>query len=133
MEHDGKPLILKDRYGEWDMPGGRIQKREFNAPLEGVMKRKITEELEKSIRYKLGGPVVLMRHERIEKATASKVRIFVIGYRAAFLERKIRLSKRHTRALWVPIKSFDPSGYFKGGWLRRSRITSSFPEKPYID
>jgi len=38
-----KLLITHDIFGEWDIPGGRIQKHEFDAPLESIMKRKIRE------------------------------------------------------------------------------------------
>ena len=33
LERKGKLFIFKDRYGAWDLPGGRIQKHEFHALL----------------------------------------------------------------------------------------------------
>jgi 8-oxo-dGTP pyrophosphatase MutT (NUDIX family) len=117
LEKDGKLFIFKDRYGDWDIPGGRIQEHEFNVPLEQVMKRKMREELGGSVRYSLGKPVVFMRHERVEAMLKRKVRIFAVGYKATLLGGSIRLSDQHTESLWVPVKSFNPRGYFEGGWL----------------
>lgn len=116
LENDNKFFIFKDKYEAWDLPGGRIQKHEFDVPLEQVLERKIREELGTSVKYKLGNPVVFMRHEREENG--SNVRIFAIGYRATFLGGKIKLSERHTESMWVPVKTFNPARYFEGGWLK---------------
>ncbi len=119
LEKDGKFFIFKDRYGDWDIPGERIQKHEFDVPLENVLDRKIREELGASVRYRLEKPIVFMRHERKEMdRDGSSVRIFAIGYKATFLNGRIRLSDMHTESMWAPIKSFDPNGYFNGGWLK---------------
>ncbi|MBL7045592.1 MAG: NUDIX domain-containing protein [Parcubacteria group bacterium] len=65
LEDDGKLFIFKDKWGDWDLPGGRIKKDEFNAPLEEVIARKVKEELGEGVIYTLGKPEVLMRHERV--------------------------------------------------------------------
>lgn len=40
--HDNeKLLITHDIFGAWDLPGGRIKKDEFDAPLESVISRKV--------------------------------------------------------------------------------------------
>lgn len=54
LEKEGKLLILKDSFGDWDLPGGRIKKDEFDVPLEQVIKRKMSEELGNEIQYALG-------------------------------------------------------------------------------
>jgi len=119
LEKNGKFFIFKDKYGDWDLPGGRIQKHEFDVPLEKVMERKMREELGSSFRYKLGEPIVFMRHERRENdLKGSKVRIFSVGYRANFISGSIELSDMHTQSMWAPIGSFNPNGYFEGGWLK---------------
>ena len=41
LEQGGKLLILKDNFGDWDLPGGRIKKDEFSSPLEQILERKI--------------------------------------------------------------------------------------------
>jgi ADP-ribose pyrophosphatase YjhB (NUDIX family) len=121
LEHKGKLFISKDRFGDWDLPGGRLLPNEFNTPLEKVVARKIKEELGKTLRYKLGEPLVFMRHERNEilaDATRSKRRIFAIGYEATYLGGSIALGKNHNKGEWMEIKKLKPELYFKGGWLK---------------
>lgn len=116
-----KLFIFKDGFGNWDLPGGRIREDEFSKPLEKVLKRKIKEELGSSIRYKLGKPVVFMRHERMEHQSGGKLekrRIFAVGYEAKFLGGPIQLGSHHTKFEWIPIEKLDAEKYFKGGWLK---------------
>ncbi len=119
LRRGGKFLILKDSFGIWDIPGGRLKPDEFNTPLEKVVARKMREELGSHLRYALKKPVVFMRHERRETAPGNpKVRIFAVGYEAIWKSGEIALSPRHPRMEWVSVQSFKPERYFKGGWLR---------------
>lgn len=119
LEKEGKFLVCKDNFGDWDLPGGRIKKDEFETPLEDVVKRKMSEELGSEIEYSLGNPEVFMRHERIEAVEGSpKVRIFGLGYRATLLKGEVKLSPRHTEIIWADPKTFKPEDYFTGGWLK---------------
>lgn len=120
LEKDGKLLILKDNFGDWDLPGGRIKKDEFYASLDQVVKRKLSEELGSDITYTVEErPAVFMRHERVEVAPGSPtVRIFALGYAGNLEAGEIQLSPRHGEMLWVDPSSFIPDDYFKGGWLQ---------------
>lgn len=119
MEKDGKLLIMKDNFGVWDLPGGRIKPDEFETPMEDIVKRKIKEELGEGIQYEIGKPVIFMRHERVEHAPGNPtVRIFALGYEGKLLGGEIKISERHTELLWVDPKDFNPEDYFKGGWLK---------------
>jgi ADP-ribose pyrophosphatase YjhB (NUDIX family) len=118
LEKDGKFLIMKDNFGDWDLPGGRIKKDEFDTPLEDVVARKMSEEVGDDIKYKLGKPIVFMRHERIEKSTKETVRIFAIGYQATWISGEILTSERHVEIIWADQKTFKPEDYFKGGWRK---------------
>lgn len=119
LEKDNKFLILKDGFGEWDIPGGRIKKDEFDVPFEQIAARKMSEELGNNFKYKLGEPVILMRHERMESVPGNpKVRIFAIGFRATLTDGKVETKSHHTQMLWVDPKNFDPKKYFTGGWLK---------------
>ncbi len=119
LEQNGKLLILKDNFGDWDLPGGRIKKDEFYAPLEQVIQRKLLEELGPDLRCDIDEkPTVFMRHERVEASPGNPtVRIFALGYGARVTNGDIRLSARHTEHLWVDPSSFEPEKYFTGGWL----------------
>lgn len=119
LEKDGRFLILKDSFGEWDLPGGRIKIDEFETPLDQIIKRKMSEELGSDINYKVGKPIVFMRHERIEQSPGNPtVRIFAVGYEGILEGGEIKLSERHTEMIWVNPKDFQPEKYFKGGWLK---------------
>ena len=119
LEKGGKLLILKDNFGDWDLPGGRIKKDEFDIPLDKVIKRKMQGELGGDIKYTLGKPIVFMRHERVEQSEGNPtVRIFAVGYEGILEDGSIELSERHPEMLWVDPKDFEPEKYFIGGWLK---------------
>jgi ADP-ribose pyrophosphatase YjhB (NUDIX family) len=119
MEKDGKLLIMKDNFGDWDLPGGRIKPDEFETPMEDIVKRKMREELGDGIEYEIGKPAVFMRHERVENAPGNPtVRIFAVGYEGKLLNGEIKLSERHPEMLWIDPNNFKPEDYFKGGWLK---------------
>jgi 8-oxo-dGTP pyrophosphatase MutT (NUDIX family) len=112
-----KLLITHDVFGDWDLPGGRIKKDEFDKPLESVIERKIAEELGADVKYKLGKPEVFFRHERKEQRLGEMVRIFAVGYGAEYLGGDLKLGNHHDKYEWVDVKSFNPEKYFTGGWL----------------
>lgn len=118
LEREGKLFIFKDGFGAWDLPGGRIRKAEFEAPLEQVIRRKMAEELGDGIAYSVGAPAVLMRHKRIEAAPGNpESRIFAVGYPAVLEGGEPRLPSHHVEMEWVDLRTFEPEGYFTGGWL----------------
>ncbi len=123
---DGKGnfLITKDRFGDFDLPGGRLLPDDFIVPLEEVVTRKMKEELGGEIRYTVGKPVVFMRHERNEilfDGTKEKRRIFAVGYRATYESGDILLGRNHKLFEWVSVKTCKPEKYFTKGWLRGVR------------
>ncbi|MBI3305303.1 HDIG domain-containing protein [Candidatus Parcubacteria bacterium] len=111
-------LIIKDVFGDWDLPGGRIRTNEFATPLNKIIERKAREELGLTIRYTLGQAIVFMRHERRERSLHKPVRIFAIGFAAHWTKGEVRLSSTHSEFLWVPLSSLRPQQYFTGGWLK---------------
>ncbi len=119
LEHEGKLFIFKDRFGDWDLPGGRIKKDEFDVSLEDVVRRKMREEVGDNIVYTLKQPQIFMRHERVEDAPGNPtIRIFAIGYPATVESGEIELSKQHLEMKWVDPQNFKPEDYFTGGWLK---------------
>ena len=122
VDENNNLLIIKDKFNDgWDIPGGRLREIDFGSDLSDVIKRKISEELGDEIIYKIGEPVVFMRHEREELLSSgekAKRRIFAIGYEAKYLSGKISIGKNHERYEWVLIKNFKPEDYFTGGWLK---------------
>ncbi len=120
LKKDGKLLIMRDNFGDWDLPGGRIKADEFETSLEDILQRKVREELGENTIVSLGKmPVVFLRHERIEQSPGSpKVRIFALGYEGILEKGEIKLSSRHPEMLWVEPNNFKPEKYFTGGWLK---------------
>ena len=112
-----KLLITHDIFGAWDLPGGRIKKDEFEAPLESVIERKINEELGADVKYELGEPKVFFRVERLEHSSQEKVRIFAVGYEGRYLGGEVKMGDHHDQMEWVDVKTFKPEDYFTGGWL----------------
>ena len=118
LRDGNKLLISHDIFGDWDLPGGRIRKDEFNKPLESVIERKINEELGAGVKYQLGKPKVFFRVERQEHDLQGQtVRIFGVGYEAQYLGGMIDLGKHHDQMEWVDVTMFQPDQYFTGGWL----------------
>ena len=119
LEKDGQLFIFKDRFGDWDLPGGRIKKDEFEAPLEDIVRRKMREELGDKIEYTIEKPNVFMRHERTEASEGNPtVRIFALGYPGKLVSGEIVSSSQHVETKWVDLKTFKPGEYFTGGWLK---------------
>ena len=117
----GNLLISKDRFGDWDLPGGRLRENDFEIPIEDIVERKVREELGDEVTYSLGAPTVFMRHERDEvlpSGEREKRRIFAIGYSAQYLGGDIKLGDNHEEYKWVAAKTFNPEEYFTGGWLK---------------
>ncbi len=120
----GNLLITKDRFGDFDLPGGRLLPSDFSVPLEKVVERKIGEELGGEVRYTLGAPVVFMRHERDEvrpDGRKEKRRIFAVGYSATYKGGEVVLGKNHETYEWVSLETLKPEQYFTGGWLEGVR------------
>jgi hypothetical protein len=110
---------MKDNFGDWDLPGGRIKKDEFETALDDVIARKMNQEVGSGVRYEVGKPLLFFRHERVENTPGNPtVRIFAVGYPATWMEGDIQMSERHTEMLWADPKTFKPEEYFKGGWLK---------------
>ena len=118
----GNFFITKDRFGDWDIPGGRLLTNEFATPLHKVAERKLAEELGKSLKYSIAKePVIFMRHERNEilpDGSRGKRRIFALGYRAQYLGGDITLGDNHVKSQWAKPNVFKAEKYFTGGWLK---------------
>lgn len=120
-DKEGKFLIIKDKFGDWDIPGGRLRENDFETSFAEIIDRKLKEELGDNIKYDIKEPIVFMRHERNEilvSGEKEKRRIFAIGYRANLLDGNIILGKNHEKYEWVDKNNFVPEKYFTGGWLK---------------
>lgn len=120
QNNKGELLITKDRFGDWDIPGGRLTTEDFSKPLEIILKNKLQVELGDKVLFEIGEPVIFMRHERNEVHSLrgkEKRRIFAIGYKVKYVAGEIQLGKNHEEYKWVDLNIFIPEKYFTGGWL----------------
>lgn len=131
LELGNKFLILKDKFGDWDLPGGRIKKFEFEAAFPDIIARKMREEVGESVQYKVSLlPEILMRHERVEASPGNPtVHIFGLGYRAQLISGEVILQDSHTELLWVDKDTFKPENFFTGGWLSGVQEYCNLPPK----
>lgn len=122
LKKEGKLLVIKDQWNNWDIPGGRLRKHEFETSLEDVILRKTHEEIGVDVQYDLGTPVVMMRHERIEQQPGEgadpTIRIFAVGYEADWIAGEPEKGEYITEMKWVSIDTFKPEECFAGGWLK---------------
>jgi len=104
IEKDEKLLILQDNRGEWELPGGRVEKRERNKDLKTILTRETTEELGENIKLEIG-PVfhnwirVPPQNDRVYKNT--DFTIFLVGFRCTYVGGEISLSPEHKNFKWI--------------------------------
>ncbi|MDI6717926.1 MAG: NUDIX domain-containing protein [Patescibacteria group bacterium] len=101
---DGRILVCKESLTEnWDLPGGRIGKEEFNTSFDEVLEREIKEELGPGVKYKNNGPVVIFKHKREEITLDDRptINILIIGFELEYIEGDVELSEEHRGYHWV--------------------------------
>lgn len=115
-----KDTFIENEYSEvWDLPGGRINKDEYEVCFDDILNREIIEEVG-NIKYKNNGPAVIFRHRRPEQRLPEKpiINILMIGFDIEYLSGDIKISDEHTEYKWVPISDLtSPDNCFKGGIL----------------
>jgi len=114
-----KLLVLYDKFGAWDLPGGRIKPDEFETPLEDIITRKMREEVGGAVKFSAPKPVnIYFRVERIEARLNRKVRIFAVGYEAEYKGGEIIMGESMELYEWVDVNTFRPEDTFEVGWLK---------------
>ncbi|MDO8524088.1 MAG: NUDIX domain-containing protein [bacterium] len=115
----GETLILECENGGrfvgfHDLPGGRIEKNEFNTPFDEIIKREIMEELGE-IGYELAlKPVALSRMEnpKRESPLGGLVHWLVIFFEAKYISGDIKISEEHTGFKWVKLSKENIKSFF---------------------
>lgn len=109
-------LLLHDIFNDWDLPGGRILPTEFGSDIEGVIKRKMSEELGKDVSYGIAEISTYFQVTRTEHDTGEQSQISAVGFTASYLGGTIKLGDNHDQYRWVDLHSLNPTDYFKHGW-----------------
>ena len=118
---DGKLLVLKDQWGSWDIPGGRIRRDQFDVPPEEILRKKIDVELGKEVQYQLGKIVTTLRLEREEVGRdGQKVRIFAVCYEGSYISGDITGGAYIPHYEWIDLKTANLDDYSEGdSWVLR--------------
>lgn len=113
-------LVLRDTFGDGDIPGGRLRKDDFTTPLLEVLKRKVAEEIGSKISYKITNenPVCTFRHERLEVGSGEVRRIFALGFEAVYEGGTIETGEYIESYTWIDLRTAKLADYLEGGWLK---------------
>ena len=104
LKKNKKILVLTESdSGCLDLPGGRIERKEANLPLEDLFKREIKEELGGNVKYRILGPA--MQYRRYDKRR--KIYVLITVYEAKYLSGEIKLSTEHKKYEWVEPKKYN--------------------------
>jgi len=105
LTKEGKNLILKDvpksKYwkDKYDLPGGRINKKEISIDFHQLIDREIKEELGKNVKYKLRPDPVALSKCRYPHEPS---KLFIL-FEAKYLSGAIKISDEHSSYKWVKI------------------------------
>ena len=110
LREGDKLLIVKDQWGAWDVPGGRIRRDQFDVPDEQVLREKIDFEIGKAVQYELGDIKTTLRVERHDTGRG-RVRIYAVCYEGKYLGGEIDLGEYGVRYEWIDIKTTDLEKY----------------------
>ena len=105
LMRNGNNILLTRGEGGIDLPGGRIDVGEENAPLKAAIFREIREELGEDVKFHLAS--VLFVHRL--GYTKEKEGIMNIVFDAEYLSGDIKLSDEHVSYEWVDGRSYEIS------------------------
>lgn len=111
---DGKKLlIVQDPEGQWELPGGRVEKQEIFKPFERILERETLEELGEQFEYETG-PIF---HAWVRKPDPSEniaqvyrdndFCIFLVGIRCTYKTGDVVLSPEHKSFRWITQEEID--------------------------
>lgn len=112
-----KLLLVKDQWDQWDIPGGRIRKDQFEVSPDQILREKVDVEIGESVQYELGDIKLVLRVARKDTGRGD-VRIFAVAYEGKYLGGDIELGEYGQAYEWVDLKSVDLSKYDSSdGWI----------------
>ena len=105
--------------GYFDLPGGRVDDSEFNAPFIDIVKRELKEECGLTDVTIDPTPVALGRHlvPAVQEGLDHDVRVLYVFFEGTLNSGVVVTSFEHTSFKWVDLKSLDLTKYFKSGIL----------------
>ncbi|MBU2632187.1 NUDIX domain-containing protein [Patescibacteria group bacterium] len=121
INKNGKILILNDPILGLDLPGGKIQKDEFN--LKASLKREIKEET--NLDVDVGSACATWLYEvPADSGHRSAGRlVYTVAYKCKYLSGDLKLSDEHDGYIWVDKNSYTK---LEHSWPAYSVIESYF-------
>ncbi|MDP3779216.1 MAG: NUDIX hydrolase [bacterium] len=134
---EGHVLILKapeefsSMSGFYDVPGGRIDRDEFETKLEIILRREVKEEIgDVDVRINLN-PIAVSRGmihaSRRRDAGKEDIHIFYVFFEADFKGGDVRISDEHAGHEWVSLTGINRKKYFTGGILEGIEMFLAHP------
>jgi 8-oxo-dGTP diphosphatase len=103
-------LIMKDKKsGEGDLPGGRMDQKEFFEDWIESLKRELQEELGNKIQLKIFPDVILVHKHMVN---LGKHPCIILGYDCEYISGEVEISEEHDFFQWVDMESFQPANFF---------------------
>ena len=132
--HVSLKLILKNRLGEalimkapdntalagyYDLPGGRINRKEVALSLKKIIEREVGEEIGAKVKFTLKEyPVAVGRHVYYSKRYQRDQHLIWIIFEAKYISGKVNISSEHKEYVWVKLTKRNYKRYFTAGPLR---------------
>ncbi len=122
LRDGNRVLLTHDIWGNWELPGGRIQTHEFQKDLTEIVARKLKEELGENVKYSDLKPTdtffQVSRIEKIGDLSEQETRIFAIGYEAKFDGGIIDIGDSHDKFEWFDIDELHPLDIQDNDWMK---------------
>ena len=131
--HVAVKIILKNKKGEilglkmpddssmagyYDLLGGRIREKEIEKPFGEIIKREVSEEIGREVKYRIQGvPAAIARHSYFSKVRQKNKYIFWVFFEGKYLSGKIKISSEHKEYKWLMLDKKNLKKYFTRGPL----------------
>ncbi len=103
-------LIMKDKKsGEGDLPGGRMNQKEFFEDWLESLNRELQEELGSNIQLNIKPEVILIHKHMVN---LGKHPCIILGYDCEYVSGEVQISEEHDFFQWVDMNTFQPLDFF---------------------
>lgn len=106
--------------GYFDLPGGRIDVKEFSTPLIDVLRRELKEEIG-DVEVEIGeAPVAVGRHligAESDKSEGESIHVLYLFFEVKYLGGNLKISNEHAGFRWLDLTKHKLPDLFKSGLL----------------
>lgn len=121
---EGKILVMPTpiewgQEGKFDVPGGRINKDEFDMPFEKILRRELNEELGDDVKIDISRNPVAVSQCKVPFAYGSKanedIPVLYVFYEGMYQGGDIKVDEDHTGYEWIDVADPSYSSKFLAG------------------